>query len=63
MNKCSWTQITVWWLPEGRWEQVAEGKGSHIYGDRRDLTLDAGHAMQYTDHVSKNCTLETYVIS
>ena len=26
------------------------------------VTLDSGHMMQYTDDVSQNCTLETYVI-
>lgn len=27
-----------------------------------DLTLGGKHSMQYTDNVSSNCTLETYVI-
>ena len=26
-----------------------------------DLTLGDGHTMQYTDHVSQKCTLETYM--
>lgn len=25
-----------------------------------DMTQGGGHIMQYTDHVSKNCTLETF---
>ena len=27
-----------------------------------DLTLGGGHTMQYTDHVSLKCILETYMI-
>ena len=27
-----------------------------------DLTLGGGHKMQYTDHVSYNCTLEICII-
>ena len=27
-----------------------------------DMTLGGGHTLQYTDHVSQNCTLETYII-
>ena len=27
-----------------------------------DLILSGGHTMQYTDDVSQNCALETYVI-
>ena len=27
-----------------------------------DLTWGGGHTTQYTDHVSQNCTLETYMI-
>ena len=27
-----------------------------------DLTLGGGHTMQYIDHVSQNCTVETYII-
>ena len=26
-----------------------------------DLTLGGGHTMQYTDHVSYKCMLETYI--
>ena len=26
-----------------------------------NLTFDGGHTMQYTDHVSWKCTLETYI--
>ena len=29
---------------------------------RDDLTLSGGHKMQYKDHVSQECILETYVI-
>lgn len=29
---------------------------------KEELTLGGGHTMQYTDHVSWTCTLETYVI-
>ena len=27
-----------------------------------DVTLGAGHTIQYADHVSQKCTLETYII-
>ena len=27
-----------------------------------DLTLGGGHTTQFTDNVSQNCTLETYII-
>ena len=27
-----------------------------------DVTLGGGHTMQYTNHVSQKCTLETYII-
>lgn len=27
-----------------------------------DLTLAGGYTMQYTEHISKECTLETYKI-
>ena len=27
-----------------------------------DLALGGGHTMQYTDHVTQKCTLETYII-
>lgn len=27
-----------------------------------DLTLGGGHTVQYTDNVSQNCTLKTYII-
>ena len=27
-----------------------------------DLTLGGGHTVQYIDHISQKCTLETYII-
>ena len=33
-----------------------------VMEDDRTLTLGDGHTRQYTDHVSQNCTLETYEI-
>ena len=27
-----------------------------------DLTLGGGHTMQYTDHVSQKCPLDTYMV-
>ena len=44
---------------EGWGEEVAQGKGDPTYGDRGDLTWGGGHAMQYTDDVLWNCTLES----
>ena len=39
-----------------------KGKGAKYMVTEDDLTLESGHTMQYTDHVSQKCTLETYVI-
>ena len=38
------------------------GKVSQIYGNKRRFDLGGGHKMQYTDDVSSNCALETYII-
>ena len=37
-------------------------KGTKYMVTEDDLTLDGGHTIQYTDHTSQKCTLETYVI-
>ena len=37
-------------------------KGTKYMVTEDDLTLDGGHTIQYTNHASQKCTLETYVI-
>lgn len=42
--------------------EVVKGKESQIYGDERWMMMGGGHKMQYTNHVSENCILETHMI-
>lgn len=39
-----------------------KGKGSQMHGDEREFDLGWWNTMQYTDGVSWNCTLETYIL-
>ena len=40
---------------------VVKGKGAKYIVMEDDLSLDGGHTVRYTDHVSQKCTLETYM--
>ena len=48
-------------VTRGKGEAV-KGKGGQIHGTEGDVTLGAGHTMQYTDEILQDCTLETYII-
>ena len=37
-------------------------KGVRYMVMKEDLLLGGGYTMQYTDHVSENCTLKIYII-
>ena len=47
---------------EGGCGEGEEGKGGQNMVTQGDLTLGGEHTMQYTDDVSQNCTLGTYII-
>lgn len=59
MNQPS-KQTIVWWLQEEKEEQkeVEEGKEGQIHSDGRI----GEHTMRYTDDVSQNPILVTYII-
>ena len=42
---------------------ATKGKGAKYIVMEDDLTLGVGHTLQCTDHVSKGCIPETYIIS
>lgn len=40
------------WVPEGKWVGAVNGRGVEYMAMEEDLTLSAGHTMNYTEDVS-----------
>ena len=47
----------------GKGVGATKGKGAKYIVMEDNLTLGVGHIMQCTDHISKGCIPETYIIS
>ena len=63
INKNSKTQTAVWQLsPRGRGWELVKTKGVKYMEMEEGVTLGDRCIMQYTDDVSQNGTLGTYII-